>query len=74
MESYKSILGMDVPPHLLVLWLSWFLYFSQVVGASSFLRCHEANLCYGTATVLATAVESVIRRLPKSSYPAGKNP
>jgi hypothetical protein len=26
--------------YLLVIWLSWFLHFSQVMGASAFLRCH----------------------------------
>jgi hypothetical protein len=27
-----------------------FLCFSQVMGASAFLKCHGADLCYGTAT------------------------
>jgi hypothetical protein len=35
---------------LLVLWPSWLLGFSQVPGASAFLRCHGDDLYYGTAT------------------------
>jgi hypothetical protein len=37
------------PLYLLVLWLSWFFSFSQVMGASKFLRCCGADLYYETA-------------------------
>jgi hypothetical protein len=30
--------------------LGWYLCFFQAVGASTFLRCHRADLWYGTAT------------------------
>jgi hypothetical protein len=45
MESYRSI-------DLLVLWPNWFLWFSQVMQASAFLRCHGADLYYGTDAVI----------------------
>jgi hypothetical protein len=54
--------------------LDWFLHFSQALGASAFLRCHGADLCYGTATnplyVLEplTAIREMGCRDPVFSY------
>jgi hypothetical protein len=50
LSTYRSIdlLGLL---YLLVLWPNWFLCFSQVMQASAFLRCHGADLYYGTDVV-----------------------
>jgi hypothetical protein len=45
--------------HLLVIWLSWFFGFSQVMGTSAFLRCHGADLRYVAATKLCIILQKL---------------